>query len=97
MASLGMFHESAGHIFAFGGQRHTGYNLKMCLEAKDALYECVESQPNENKYRCPDQLFAYEQWCPGDVQRAYSEIRAKEKRDNHVFDEEMLARLNKAK
>ena len=55
-----------------GGASHHSWNKKLCFEARDTLLSCMNSQPNGNKYRCPDQLYAYEMWCPTEVQRMTS-------------------------
>ena len=53
------------------GAQHA-WNKKLCFESRDTLLSCVESQPNGNKFRCPDQLYAYEMWCPTEVKRMTS-------------------------
>jgi hypothetical protein len=41
------------------GQQGYQWNRKLCFQARDTLYGCVEAQENGNKYRCPDELYAY--------------------------------------
>ena len=53
-----------GRLLGLGNSAHMNWNRKICFEARDTLFECVDSQPNKNKFRCPDQLYAYEMWCP---------------------------------
>ena len=63
-----------------GGQPHHTWNKKLCFEARDTLLSCVNRQSNGNKYRCPDELYAYEMWCPTVAQRMNSvEIRQDER------------------
>ena len=70
------------------------WNRKLCWEAKDTLFACVDRQENGNKFRCPDELYAYEMWCPTEVRRLESARRVKEQREASMFDQEMLAKLN---
>ena len=70
------------------------WNRKLCWEAKDTLFACVDRQENGNKFRCPDELYAYEMWCPTEVRRLESVRRVKEQREATMFDAEMLAKLN---
>ena len=49
-----------------------GWNKKNCFEARDTLFACVDAQDNKNKFRCPDELYAYEMWCPNDFRRIAS-------------------------
>jgi hypothetical protein len=70
------------------------WNKKLCFQARDSLYDCVDSQENGNKYRCPDQLYAYEMWCPPDFRRVHTSIRRKEKIDSVMYDADMLQKLN---
>ena len=66
----------------------------MCWEAKDTLFACADRQANGNKFRCPDELYAYEMWCPTEVRRLESAKRVREERESSMWDTEMLARLN---
>ena len=52
--------------YFLSGTQYYKWNKKLCFAARDALYECVDATPNGNKYRCPDELYAYEMWCPVD-------------------------------
>ena len=70
------------------------WNRKLCWEAKDTLFACVDRQENGNKFRCPDELYAYEMWCPTEVRRLESVRRVKEQREANMFDAAMLAKLN---
>ena len=70
------------------------WNRKLCWEAKDTLFACVDRQENGNKFRCPDELYAYEMWCPTEVRRLESVRRVKEQREATMFDAAMLAKLN---
>ena len=70
------------------------WNRKLCWEAKDTLFACVNRQENGNKFRCPDELYAYEMWCPTEVRRLESVRRVKEQREATMFDADMLAKLN---
>ena len=70
------------------------WNRKLCWEAKDTLFACVDRQENGNKFRCPDELYAYEMWCPTEVRRLESVRRVREQREATMFDAEMLAKLN---
>ena len=77
-----------------GNNTQFAWNKKLCFEARDALYECVDSQPNGNKLRCPDQLYAYEMWCPTEFRRIHSYKKHKDQRDEKIYDQEWLQRYN---
>ena len=77
-----------------GNMTQQVWNRKLCWEAKDTLFACVDRQENGNKFRCPDELYAYEMWCPTEVRRLESVRRVKEQREATMFDAEMLAKLN---
>lgn len=55
--------------YLIGNSTFYNFNRKLCFQARDALYECQDTHENKNKFRCPDELFAYEKWCPGDFQK----------------------------
>ena len=61
-------------FWALGNHQYTqhGWNKKLCWEARDTLFSCVEGKDSDNKYLCPDELYAYEMWCPNDVRRMQS-------------------------
>ena len=84
-------------FFSLGNNQQNNWNKKLCFEARDALHDCVDSQPNGNKLRCPDQLYAYEMWCPGEVRRAFTQQRSKQAIDNSMYDPEWVAQLNFSK
>jgi len=65
------------HSFLLGNFHSYKYNKKLCFEARDSLFECVDQQENGNKYRCPDQLYAYEMWCPPDFRKLHTSLRRK--------------------
>ena len=65
-------------IYALGNNAQYAFNKKLCFEARDTLYECVDSQENGNKLRCPDQLYAYEMYCPADFRRVHTFQRSKQ-------------------
>ena len=77
-----------------GTQTQQIWNKKLCWEAKDTLFACVDRQENGNKFRCPDELYAYEMWCPTEVRRLESAKRVREEREATMFTPEMLAKLN---
>ena len=77
-----------------GTQTQQIWNKKLCWEAKDTLFACVDRQENGNKFRCPDELYAYEMWCPTEVRRLESVKRVREEREATMFTPEMLAKLN---
>jgi hypothetical protein len=83
--------------FYFMGNSH-GYNFnrKLCFQARDALFDCVDDSAtgNGNKFRCPDQLYAYEMWCPADFRRIHSNMRRKNKIDEDMNDAEWVKKVN---
>lgn len=40
-------------INTYGNPGNYTWNKKLCFEARDTLYECVDNSGG-NKYRCPD-------------------------------------------
>ena len=71
---------------SFGWGAQHSWNKKLCFEAKDTLFTCVDQQENGNKFRCPDELYAYEMWCPTEVRRLSSVQKRAEERDAALFD-----------
>ena len=77
----------------FVGNHYTaqsGWNKKLCFEAKDTLHACVDAQENGNKFRCPDELYAYEMWCPNDFRRIHSALKRKEDLDAQMYPDKSL-------
>ena len=74
-----------------------GWNRKLCFEARDTLFACADSQENGNKYRCPDELYAYEMWCPGDFRRVHSFKKRKDDLDSELYNKEYVDRINSEK
>ena len=64
-------------LFLQGNSQQMAFNKKLCFEARDSLYDCADAQDNGNKMRCPDQLYAYEMWCPPEFRRMHSVYKAK--------------------
>ena len=81
-------------VFLVGNPHNYSFNKKLCFQARDGLFDCVDQQENGNKFRCPDQLYAYEMWCPPDFRRMHSQMRRKNKRDEELYDVDLLAKLN---
>ena len=84
--------------FAFMGNHYTsqnGWNRKMCFEARDTLFECVDRDGNNNnKYMCPDELYAYEMWCPNDFRRMHSQWKRRADIESEMYDKEMVDKIN---
>ncbi len=72
------------------------FNRKLCFQARDGLYDCVDDPQtgNGNKYKCPDQLYAYEMWCPPDFRRIHSQRRRKDKIDAQLYDPDWVQSIN---
>jgi len=71
-----MYAANDSHLYSrINAVKSYEWNKKICFEARDALFECVESTDNQNKFKCPDQLYSYEMWCPADVRRIFSRDR----------------------
>ena len=66
----------------------------MCFEARDTLFACTDAQENGNKYRCPDELYAYEMWCPQDFRRMHSVWKRKRDLENEIYDKELVDKIN---
>ena len=64
-----------------GNNAQHSYNKKLCFEARDTLKSCIDKQSNGNKFRCPDELYAYEMWCPTEVKRLTSMQAVREAND----------------
>ena len=84
-------------LFAMGNNQQMQWNKKLCFEARDSLYDCVDQQPNGNKLRCPDQLYAYEMWCPTEFRRIHTAERSKKQLDEQMYDAKWVAGVNYAK
>ncbi len=84
-------------LFSMGNNHLSGWNKKLCFEARDSLFDCVDAQPNGNKLRCPDQLYAYEMWCPAEFRRVHTAERLKRQLDESMYDAEWVAGVNKQK
>ena len=67
----------------------------MCFEARDTLHACVDAQDNGNKYRCPDELYAYEMWCPTEMRRITSHDRVQEQREATMFTQAGLDAMSR--
>ncbi len=79
---------------SMGWGSQQSWNKKLCFEAKDTLFACVDKQENGNKFRCPDELYAYEMWCPTEVKRLSSVQRRAEERDAALFTQSMLNQMS---
>ena len=55
---------------------------------------CVDGTENGNKFRCPDELYAYEMWCPNDFRRMHSVLKRKADLDEQMYDKELVAKVN---
>ena len=82
-------------MFAMGNDQQLQWNKKLCFQARDALFDCVDAQPNGNKLRCPDELYGYEMWCPTEFRAVHSQQYAKAKLDDRMYNAEMVNRLNR--
>jgi len=83
--------------FAFLGNHYTsanGWNKKLCFEARDTLFACTDAQENKNKYRCPDELYAYEMWCPKDFRRIHSFKKRRADLESEIYDKGWVDRIN---
>ena len=80
--------------YMVGQSTYYQWNKKLCLSARDALYECQDAQENKNKFRCPDELYAYDKWCPADFQKVNAHRRAEKQVDEATIDQAWLDRLN---
>ena len=88
---------SDDRFYLMGNAHGYGFNRKLCFQARDSLFDCVDD-PNTgagNKFRCPDQLYAYEMWCPPDFRRIHSNMRRKNKIDAELYpDPEWINSVN---
>merc|ERR1712167_491549 len=85
---------------AFMGNHFTsqwGWNKELCFEARDTLHACVDAQENGNKYRCPDELYAYEMWCPNDFRRKHSHLKRIAGIESEMYDVEWVNKVNSEK
>ena len=76
---------------------NNGWNKKLCFEARDTLFACTDAQENGNKYRCPDELYAYEMWCPNDFRRMHSHKKRVDDMNASLYDKEFVDKVNKEK
>ena len=81
------------HADFLDAEEYESYNKKLCFHAYNSLKECATT----NKYRCPDELYAYEQWCPPQFQA----IKAQEKYfydlEKDTFTEDFLKSVNRGR
>jgi hypothetical protein len=54
----------------------------------------VDATSNGNKFRCPDELYAYEMWCPNDFRRMHSVQKRKADLDAEMYDKELVDKIN---
>ena len=93
-----MVHPMADDRVYFMGQQYaSAMNRKMCFQARDLLADCVDAQPNGNKMRCPDELYAYEMWCPNDFRFVTQKDRRREQFDRENYNPEFIAENNRRK
>ena len=85
------------YLYMTGATEYHTFNKKLWFQAYDALNEWVEAQENKNKYRCPDQLYAYEQWCPREFQTFYGIVRYNYDIQRNVFDTDYLKSIYREK
>jgi len=88
------------HRFTFIGNHFAaqhGWNKKLCFEARDTLCECADAQENGNKFRCPDELYAYEMWCPNDFRRVHSFKKRRDDLEAATYDKAWVDRINSEK
>ncbi len=83
--------------YFMSGNNYYRWNKKLCFQARDSLFDCIDRSENGNKYRCPDELYAYEMWCPVDFQRIQSRNRRIQQREDDMYDLDEVAILNKEK
>ena len=89
--------ESSDRFFFMGNFHGYNFNRKLCFQARDTLYDCVDTHADGNKYKCPDQLYAYEMWCPPDFRRVHSQSRRKQKIDGDLYDAQWVEQVNVGK
>ena len=75
-------------------QEINGWNRKLCWAARDTLFDCIDQHENKNKFRCPDELYAYEMWCPADFRRVASHKKRREERDLLNYDMDWIRQNN---
>ena len=88
---------SENKFLAMGNGQHQQWNKKLCFEARDTLFECIDSQPNKNKFRCPDQMYAYEMWCPTEFRTLASAQKRRNDLDEQIYDRDWVLQLNRTK
>ena len=88
---------SEAKLFGMGNAMQQQWNRKLCIEARDTLFDCVAAQPNKNKYRCPDQLYAYEMWCPTEFRLMASQKKRREELDAELYERDWIEKMNRAK
>ena len=80
-----------------GNNQQFAFNKKLCFEARDTLFDCVAEQPNSNKFRCPDQLYAYEMWCPTEFRRIHGAKHRKDQQDEQIYNRAWIENNNREK
>jgi hypothetical protein len=87
---------SDDRYFFMGNHHGYSFNRKLCFQARDTLFDCIDDPKvgAGNKFRCPDQLYAYEMWCPTDFRRMHSQQRRKEKIDAQIYTDDFVQAIN---
>ena len=75
---------------------HIGWNRKLCFEARDTLFSCTDEKGG-NKFKCPDELYAYEMYCPVGFRRIHAFRKRSGDRDAELYSKEYLADINSDK
>ena len=81
-------------LFLLGNQGVYNYNKSLCFQATDLLKACTDKQDNKNRFRCPDELYAYEMYCPPDYQTIERQRQRKQALDEQTYNKDWLARIN---
>ena len=93
----GIYTDEKLALLGNGYNLQNGWNKKMCFEARDTLFECTAAQENGNKYRCPDELYAYEMYCPGDFRRMHSYFKRRNDIQEQLYTKEEVDNISKFK
>jgi len=69
---------------------------RLCFQAHDNYFECIESQHTDdpNKFKCIDQLYAYQTYCTNDFIYRRKQRFLKNEMDKKIWTQDRLDLIN---
>lgn len=77
---------------------HMQQNTRLCWQAHDEYYSCIDEIQNKdkaiNKYKCMNQLYAYESYCHPHFIKSRQLYHALELRDRNLWTQDQIDLIN---